>query len=163
MYSDLERLRKYQAKSRKKRKPLLKKWKEENREKINSYKRNRYADDSLFRLSENIRSRVSKAFKVKSYTKNSQTHNYLGKSYSEVKSYIENLFDGKMTWENYGDWHVDHIIPLASAENEDELIALAHYKNLQPLWGNENASKNDDYDPKEKEEYLKWYYENVAK
>ena len=83
--------------------------------------------------------------------------------YPEVKEYLESLFDEKMKWDNYGDWHIDHILPLASAESEGEMVALAYYKNLQPLWASENFSKNDDYDPKEKEEYLKWCYENVAK
>ena len=79
-------------------------------------------------------------------------------SYPEVKEYLESLFDEEMTCENYGDWHIDHIIPLASAKSEGEMIALAYYKNLQPLWETENLSKNDSYDPKDKEAYLKWYY-----
>ena len=46
-----------------------------------------------------------------------------------------------MTWENHGKynvelnygWDIDHIIPLYSAVDEEELIKLNHYKNLQPL------------------------------
>jgi hypothetical protein len=66
-----------------------------------------------------------------------------------------------MSWDNRDDWHIDHIIPLAAAENKSELIALCYYKNLEPLWENDNLIKSDNYDPKEKEEYLKWYSENV--
>ena len=46
-----------------------------------------------------------------------------------------------MTWENYGEWHIDHIIPLDSANDENELYSLCYYTNLQPLWGNENIRK----------------------
>ena len=73
-------------------------------------------------------------------------------------NYLESQFDKNMNWDNKGEWHVDHIIPLASAENENELTALCHFSNLQPLWENENLKKSDNYDPKDKEAYLKWYY-----
>jgi hypothetical protein len=48
-----------------------------------------------------------------------------------------------MTLENHGEWHLDHIIPLASATTEEEIIKLNHYTNFQPLWAEENLSKGD--------------------
>lgn len=46
-----------------------------------------------------------------------------------------------MTFENHGEWHLDHIIPLASAINEEDIIKLNHYTNFQPLWSKENLKK----------------------
>lgn len=46
-----------------------------------------------------------------------------------------------MTWDNYGDWHVDHVVPLCSADTEEKLYELCHYTNLQPLWAADNISK----------------------
>ena len=46
-----------------------------------------------------------------------------------------------MNWENRGLWHIDHIIPLATAKTEDEIIRLNHYTNLQPLWAIDNLKK----------------------
>lgn len=46
-----------------------------------------------------------------------------------------------MTLENHGEWHFDHIIPLASAKTEEELIKLNHYTNFQPLWAEDNLKK----------------------
>jgi hypothetical protein len=47
-----------------------------------------------------------------------------------------------MTWSNYGKWHVDHIIPLCTANSKEALEKLCHYTNLQPLWAVDNLRKN---------------------
>ena len=46
-----------------------------------------------------------------------------------------------MSWNNHGEWHIDHIKPLGLAKTENELKKLFHYKNVQPLWANENRKK----------------------
>jgi hypothetical protein len=46
-----------------------------------------------------------------------------------------------MNWNNHGKWHIDHMIPISSAKNEEEVLKLNHYTNLQPLWAKENLIK----------------------
>ena len=46
-----------------------------------------------------------------------------------------------MSWENQGEWHIDHKIPLSSAKTEEELYKLCHFTNLQPMWAIENIKK----------------------
>ena len=67
----------------------------------------------------------------------------VGMSSIEFKAYLEKQFKDGMSWENYGyrGWHIDHIIPISSANNEEELIKLCHYTNLQPLWAVDNFKK----------------------
>lgn len=48
-----------------------------------------------------------------------------------------------MTLDNYGEWHLDHIIPISSAKTEEEVIKLNHYTNFQPLWAEDNWNKGN--------------------
>ena len=50
----------------------------------------------------------------------------LGADYETVFKHIKNQFVEGMSWANHGEWHIDHIIPLASAINEEELYLLNH-------------------------------------
>lgn len=105
------------------------------------YKRNRTAADIDFRNRCNIRSLVKSAIKRKGYKKNSKTFDILGCDYETFKAYFESLFKPGMTWENHGYWHIDHIYPVSKAMDEQHLLQLNHYTNLQPLWADENWAK----------------------
>ena len=80
----------------------------------------------------------------------------LGYNYNDLKEYIESLFTDGMSWDNHGEWHVDHIKPLVCfSENEDIKVVNA-LSNLQPLWATTreingviyqgNLNKNNFYD-----------------
>jgi hypothetical protein len=55
--------------------------------------------------------------------------------------HIESKLKNGMSLDNHGKWHLDHIIPLATAKTVEEIIKLNHYTNFQPLWAEENLSK----------------------
>lgn len=65
----------------------------------------------------------------------------LGCSRSELKAHIEVRFTEGMCWANYGQWEVDHTVPLSAVSSVVDLIQLCHYTNLQPLWKRANLSK----------------------
>lgn len=46
-----------------------------------------------------------------------------------------------MTWQNRGEWHIDHIVALATAKTEADVLALNHFTNLRPMWGPDNLKK----------------------
>ena len=56
---------------------------------------------------------------------------------------MESQFKDGMLWDNMGEWEIDHIIPLSTAQTEDELKKLSHYTNLQPLWAGPNRTKSN--------------------
>lgn len=104
------------------------------------------------RISDAVRKRTTLAFKNFGYRKNSITSEIIGCDWEKLKDHIESQFEEGMTWGNYGEWHVDHIVPLASASTEQEILSLCHYTNLQPLWAKDNLSKGGKM-PEEWESY----------
>jgi hypothetical protein len=122
-----------------------KEWSKRNSKKNNKKLKNRYDNDSLYRLIKNIRGRLYAFLKTKRLTKKNKTFDIVGCSPEFLKEHLEKQFKEGMSWDNHGmfGWHIDHIIPLASSKTEEEIYKLSHYTNLQPLWAKENLQKND--------------------
>lgn len=106
------------------------------------YKKRRKADP-LFHLLTNIRARTCAFFRETNRVKMDKTINLLGSSMEIIKEHIEKQFTEGMGWDNYGEWHIDHIIPLSSGKTEEDIIKLCHYTNLQPLWAIDNLKKGN--------------------
>ena len=106
-------------------------------------KRKKENEDPMTGFIQIMRQCVRKSFKRNGYTKKSRAHIILGTDWSVVKLHMESLFKEGMTWNNHGEWHIDHIIPISSGKTEDEVVKLCHYSNLQPLWAEENLLKSD--------------------
>lgn len=97
--------------------------------------------DVLFYLRARISVRTNFYFSKIAINKKVSTQELLGCEWKELKKQFETQFTKGMSWKNKGKWHIDHIIPLASAKNETQLIKLCHYTNLQPLWASDNLKK----------------------
>ena len=105
-----------------------------NRKKITQYYLKKRETDPLFKMSTQVRGLIRISLKNRGYGKDTHTYDILGCDYGTL---LEHL---KKTWlENYGtEWngepyHIDHIIPLATAKTEQEVKDLCYYKNLQML------------------------------
>lgn len=98
-----------------------------------------------FKLINNVRCRLYEFLKSRKTQKNNKTFDIVGCSPIFLKEYLESQFVEDMSWDNYGvsGWHIDHIIPLSSSKNEEELYKLCHYTNLQPLWAVDNLKKSN--------------------
>lgn len=122
-------------------------WAKNNPDKRRKYVNNRYKTDSTYRLIRNCRNRIAKALKAKGLKKRNNTRSQilLGCSTKQLKQHIESQFLSGMTWDNHSfqGWHIDHIIPLSSAQSLEQLEKLFHYTNLQPLWSKDNFRKSD--------------------
>lgn len=105
------------------------------------YRKNRRHMDKMFSIKENMRARFRYELAKRGESKQIKANEYLGCSWVFLRDYLAQKFTDGMSWNNYGEWHVDHIMPLASATTRDDLIKLCHYSNLQPLWAFDNLSK----------------------
>ncbi len=107
------------------------------------YARKRRQYDAVFKLKTNSTIRIIRAFKNKKYKKENSIVNLIGCDFNYLYTYLQLKFTKGMNWDNQGNWHVDHIIPLQSSNTKQELIKLCHYTNLQPLWGVDNYNKGN--------------------
>lgn len=105
------------------------------------YKREKYANDILYRLKSIISSSIHQSLKRKNFKKSKRTIEMLGCTVAEFKLYLESKFEPWMSWENQGryngesnyGWDIDHIIPVYLCKTEEEVIKSNHFSNLQPL------------------------------
>ena len=141
-----ERISEQQKQWRLDNKEYNKQWYQDNKEKKNAYskqyQKEQYNSDPLFKFKNNCRNRTFEAFKSKSWRKNGSTEKLLGCDYETAMNHIESQFEPWMNWDNHGEWEIDHIIPLASANTKEEMIPLFNYKNLQPLLAEDNRRKS---------------------
>lgn len=97
--------------------------------------------DPMYLMKRRIRNRTYLALRSKGWNKNNKFVQYIGCSQEELKLHIEKQFVTGMSWENANEWHVDHIIPLDSADTIEDLYRLSYYTNLQPMWATDNIKK----------------------
>ena len=129
-----------------------KKYYQANKKHVNNqtsdYKVARCKVDPEFKLERNLRCRLYHALKNQKADKKYRTKQLTGCELPFLKGYIEANFVEGMTWENHGEWHLDHIKPCCSfdLQEEEQQKKCFHYTNLQPLWAQDNLSKGGKYE-----------------
>ena len=131
--------KKYRDKNKDKRKEYNSKYREANKEVLNEknreyqrenhkdiiekkrvYKKKRRETDPLYKMSCELRSRTRKAFKERNWKKNGATEKLLGTDWEKAFHHLESLFTKGMSWDNHGEWHIDHRSTLASALTDED-------------------------------------------
>lgn len=67
----------------------------------------------------------------------------LGYTPHELAQHMERQFVRGMSWDNFGKWHIDHIVPISTADTKDDVVRLNQLPNLRPLWREANLAKLD--------------------
>lgn len=160
-----ERNRKSKLKNGHKHKKRRKERDNENADKLKEYSRNYYIEnkdkiresrreyyrlymrkkrqDPEFKMKCRMRYMLRRVLEKTNGEKLSMSETMIGYTSLELKQHIESRFLEGMSWDNYGDWHIDHILPMKWFIDEgltDPKLINA-LSNLQPLWAEDNVRK----------------------
>jgi hypothetical protein len=125
----------------------MRKWRADNadhiREADREHQKRERAENINAHLSQNLRNRLNRAIKRNSAAGSAVRD--LGCSIEQLKIHLEAQFAPGMSWDNWGEWHIDHIKPLSAFDLTDraQFLAACNYSNLQPLWEAENLRKSN--------------------
>lgn len=118
-------------------------WRLNNRERINERERHSLKTNVQHKLRKTLRNRMLQAVK-KNYRAGSAVRD-LGCSVEFFKDYLEKQFQPGMSWNNHGrtGWHIDHIKPLVNFDltDREQFLEACHYTNQRPLWMEENLCR----------------------
>lgn len=128
-----------------------KEWREKNidkhREKKRNYEKYKKSTDPIYKLISNFRTAIYTVLKENKLDKYSNYFNMVGYSAEQLKEHLEKQFKDGMNWENYGEWHVDHIKPISSFVfetcDDEQFKQCWSLDNLQPMWGIDNIKKSN--------------------
>jgi hypothetical protein len=143
--------RQTQARERYKEKPELREktklWREANPERAKAIRKASY--EKRMRRPD-VKVTVAVANGVRRFLKSDgkrgrRTFDCLPYTPEQLVLHLERRFAPGMSWDNYGQWHIDHVVPISAfnfetVEHVDFQRAWA-LSNLQPLWAAENQSK----------------------
>ena len=109
------------------------------------YYNNKANTDMDYKLNRTLRARINMAIKLQYGIKSIKSIELLGADIDTVRQYLESKFQKGMSWENHGTygWHIDHVKPCDAFDLTDpnQQKECFNYKNLQPLWAEENLKK----------------------
>jgi len=133
------------------RKEYLKEYCEKNVDKIREtkrkYEKNRKSNDPLYKLISNFRTAIYQVLKENNIKKNGHYFEILKYTPEQLINHLEKQFSDEMTWDNYGDWHVDHKHPISLYNikeiGDNEFIKCWSLDNLQPMWSVDNIKKSN--------------------
>ena len=116
---------------------------DEFRKRNSSYMKRMYKKKPYVFIQRNI---LKRHLKYINSEKTTRTSIILGYTPLELKKHLECLFKEGMKWENYGEWHVDHIKPICKFDKSELPIVVNALENLQPLWAKDNLIKGGKYE-----------------
>jgi hypothetical protein len=124
----------------------------QNRDRLTSVntkrQRERYNEDPQYKLAVAARNMLKRVLRKGNKPKHGGSYEILGYSHNELMNHLESQFTEGMSWDNYGDWHIDHIIPVSwfIKMGETSPSVINDLSNLRPMWAEDNLKKSASID-----------------
>ncbi len=124
--------------------------KECTRKIINKWAKEYMKKTPIQSLAQKIRGSLVRS--LKGIRKEKPTFVILGYSKEELALHLESFFteENGYTWDNMGEWHIDHIRPVSSFNfdsiDHPDFKKCWALNNLQPLWALDNMRKGNKWD-----------------
>ena len=103
-------------------------------------------EDPKFRLSQNISGSIRQSLFRHNGKGGAPWESLVDFTKQDLVEHIEKLFEPGMTWDNYGEWHLDHKIPKSvfnfTNPSHEDFKRCWSLSNLQPMWAKENLTKS---------------------
>ena len=103
----------------------------------------RREQDKAFVIKSRVVKRIRRVCSEVGISRSQSLSKYCGCNPQTLRWFIENQFQGGMSWDNMDEWHVDHFFPVSLAKDERGLRQYNHFTNLRPSWPEENLRKGD--------------------
>ena len=124
----------------------FKEWRTKNRSRWNDTQREihrKRRKNPKYRLNDSVSNGIRKSLKKNKNGK--RWENIVDYTLKDLMKHLQEQFHEGMSWDNYGEWHIDHKIPVSvfnfeKVEDIDFKRCWA-LNNLQPLWADLNYSK----------------------
>lgn len=114
-----------------------------NKRRCSEHIRQRRKTSLEFRLQDCLSTPIYRQFKGK--VKCGNIWELLGYGFKELTEHLEGRFVEGMTWANYGQWEIDHIIPRSffrpKSPDDVEFRMCWRLENLRPLWRKQNGHR----------------------
>jgi len=147
----IEDIRRWQANNPEKVLNWVRRWQAKNPERVKAASKRYYQTHGklpMARLNSNISQQMRRY--LKGNKGGVHWEKLVGFTIKQLKDCLERQFIKGMTWENYGEWHVDHKIPISAfhftSPDHTDFKKCWSLKNLQPMWAKENITKSNKLD-----------------
>ena len=138
-----QRTKKWALNNKERMNNLIASWRERNPEKYKSIAL-KHRSKICYKISRTFRNRMVTS--IKQGKEDKKVFELLGYTIDELIIHLQKQFVEGMDWDNYGDWHIDHINPISSFDISsyecDEFKVAWGLANLRPLWAKDNHAKH---------------------